>query len=648
MDGVGRYIRAYFTQFTVGCDRIMCTNLTCKSCPDFPYHFSDPNDAAVLACESALQRADLCPGLSPLVLKPQLRADLLAFERLARSLIVLTPSPPDFSAACATIHSVTANPHLFPYILGGLDRPFGPSDLAIDGGFLADFVAAVRRYSSLFIDLGRQHGLGRSCFEATVLHLINSASDTFCHVRALILVFAFEPYFVSQNVRSMLGPLLGHVNRLPDRPSDLFFGYLQRLPRHVRHIVSMLQNCLSDYVLQYKDHNIRAPHYREIAVFLSKIRELTASRSPYPLPSRAFWNETFTNLLVVDQLTDPDCYLSHSPAILGLSFKNDVFHALMDSQQNWKTRRALEEQERNPFARFLTRDDFIKNISFNLKIRRNHILDDTIRAIRVAERSHLLRKLMVTFEGEEALDVGGVSREYFHLLMSQLFSPDYGMFQVLKGKYWFNMTCIDDPITYKTLGTIVALAIYNQIILPIRFPLLLYKKLLGQCISLDDLVELDVEVVKSLEFLLDMRNGADDVADLMLTFSVGIDNWGSPHKVALIERGESTAVTNSNVDEYVRAYIDWFASRSIERQFAAFSEGFNKLFLNDSLKMFAPDELDILVSGEEVFEWDELEKNAKYSDGYRINSRAVKMFWGIFKAMPNEAKSRFQIGRAHV
>jgi hypothetical protein len=60
---------------------------------------------------------------------------------------------------------------------------------------------------------------------------------------------------------------------------------------------------------------------------------------------------------------------------------------------------------------------------------------------------------------------------------------------------------------------------------------LLYKKFLGQCITLDDLAELDVEVVKSLEFLLDLRKGWDDVADLMLIFSVGIDNWGTPCEV---------------------------------------------------------------------------------------------------------------------
>jgi ubiquitin-protein ligase E3 A len=48
-----------------------------------------------------------------------------------------------------------------------------------------------------------------------------------------------------------------------------------------------------------------------------------------------------------------------------------------------------------------------------------------------------------------------------------------------------------------------------------------------------------------------------------------------------------------------------------------------------------------LVSGEEIFEWDELQKNAKYSDGYMAASRAVRWFWDIFKYMSTGKKKKF-------
>jgi hypothetical protein len=59
--------------------------------------------------------------------------------------------------------------------------------------------------------------------------------------------------------------------------------------------------------------------------------------------------------------------------------------------------------------------------------------------------------------------------------------------------------------------------------------------------------------------------------------------------------------------------------------------------------MFGPDELDILVSGEEALEWSELEKNAKYDEGYESNSKAVRMFWEIFREMSLELKKKFLV-----
>lgn len=38
-------------------------------------------------------------------------------------------------------------------------------------------------------------------------------------------------------------------------------------------------------------------------------------------------------------------------------------------------------------------------------------------------------KFYVTFQGEEGLDYGGPSREFFYLLSRELFNPYYGLFE---------------------------------------------------------------------------------------------------------------------------------------------------------------------------------------------------------------------------
>ena len=37
------------------------------------------------------------------------------------------------------------------------------------------------------------------------------------------------------------------------------------------------------------------------------------------------------------------------------------------------------------------------------------------------------KQLYVEFEGEQGIDEGGVSKEFFQLVVEQIFNPDYGM-----------------------------------------------------------------------------------------------------------------------------------------------------------------------------------------------------------------------------
>lgn len=80
------------------------------------------------------------------------------------------------------------------------------------------------------------------------------------------------------------------------------------------------------------------------------------------------------------------------------------------------------------------------------------------------------------------MDQGGVSREFFQLLVAQLFTPDYGMFTYNEETrtFWFNPVSLDTQDEFELVGVILGLAIYNGVILDVHFPLVVYKKLLGQ------------------------------------------------------------------------------------------------------------------------------------------------------------------------
>lgn len=67
---------------------------------------------------------------------------------------------------------------------------------------------------------------------------------------------------------------------------------------------------------------------------------------------------------------------------------------------------------------------------FEMKLRRNAVLEDSYRRILSVKRADLLKaRLWVEFEGEKGLDYGGVAREWFFLMSKEMFNPYYGLFE---------------------------------------------------------------------------------------------------------------------------------------------------------------------------------------------------------------------------
>jgi len=64
-------------------------------------------------------------------------------------------------------------------------------------------------------------------------------------------------------------------------------------------------------------------------------------------------------------------------------------------------------------------------------VRRDHLIDDALvelEMVAMENPSDLKKQLVVEFEGEQGVDEGGVSKEFFQLVIEEIFNPDYGMF----------------------------------------------------------------------------------------------------------------------------------------------------------------------------------------------------------------------------
>lgn len=85
---------------------------------------------------------------------------------------------------------------------------------------------------------------------------------------------------------------------------------------------------------------------------------------------------------------------------------------------------------------------------------------------------------MVEFVGEEGVDEGGLSKEFFQLAVDEIFNGDYGMFiqNESTNSVWFNSSSFENEAQFTLIGILLGLAIYNNIILNVNFPMVVSIK----------------------------------------------------------------------------------------------------------------------------------------------------------------------------
>jgi ubiquitin-protein ligase E3 A len=286
------------------------------------------------------------------------------------------------------------------------------------------------------------------------------------------------------------------------------------------------------------------------------------------------------------------------------------------------------------------------NPYLKLKIRRDSLIEDTLAELELVAMSNpkdLKKQIFIEFDGEQGIDEGGVSKEFFQLIVEEIFNPDYGMFITNEetGTNWFNSFSFENDAQFTLIGIVLGLAIYNNVILPVSFPMVVYRKLMNLKISWRDLRDCNPVIYNSLKSILEY-NEPDMEETYAQTFEIGYqDVFGSPLKHSLKKDGEKIIVNQSNKHEFVELYADFLLSQSIEKQFKAFKKGFQMVTDESPLNLlFRPEEVELLVCGSTNFDFDELEKSTEYEGGYSADTDIIKHFWSIVHGLSLDLKRK--------
>ncbi|GAA5985710.1 hypothetical protein JCM10908_007082 [Rhodotorula pacifica] len=246
---------------------------------------------------------------------------------------------------------------------------------------------------------------------------------------------------------------------------------------------------------------------------------------------------------------------------------------------------------------------------------------------------------------ESGIDGGGLFKELLTSLSKEVFDTNRGLWLATSEQELY-----PNPHGYakesnqlswfKFIGRILGKALYQGILVNVKFADFFLTKWLGRQSYLDDLASLDPELYNGLLKLKTYPGNVEE--DLSLNFTITEEDFGVSRSVDLIPRGSEIAVTNENRMQYIVLVSNYRLNVQIAPQCRAFYSGLFEIINPRWLRMFNQSELAILVGGtEEAIDVDDLRRNTVYSGwSAEENTPTVRYFWDAVSSFSKDERAK--------
>ncbi|KAK0535588.1 E3 ubiquitin-protein ligase tom1 [Tilletia horrida] len=300
------------------------------------------------------------------------------------------------------------------------------------------------------------------------------------------------------------------------------------------------------------------------------------------------------------------------------------------------------DNKKNYFTQQLHKNRRDHYTPLNLNVRRAEVFGDSQMAFSRYTGPEIKHgRLNVRFLGEEGIDAGGVTREWFSVLARAMFNPDYALFTPCaadRTTYQPNrLSSVDRNhlLYFKFVGRVIGKAIYDGRLLDAYFTRSFYKHILGKPVDYRDMEAVDPEYYKSLEWILE--NDIEDVLDL--NFTMDAEDFGETRVIELKPDGATIPVTEENKVEYVRLVTEQRLTQSIRSQIDAFLEGFHDIIPPELVRIFTEQELELLISGLPDIDVDSWKNNTELH-GYNASDPVIQWFWRAVRSFDQTEKAK--------
>ncbi|XP_035826963.1 apoptosis-resistant E3 ubiquitin protein ligase 1 isoform X2 [Aplysia californica] len=289
--------------------------------------------------------------------------------------------------------------------------------------------------------------------------------------------------------------------------------------------------------------------------------------------------------------------------------------------------------------------------SLVVKVDRSSLLYSSYRATKHLNLCDWCKRFEIVFVGEQGLDWGGVSREWFEVLAKELFDPNCSQ---LFARLTDNPQGLVHPNPkrppdkkikhYEFAGKIVGKCLYESSVgrtqlVKARFTRSFLAQLIGLRVTYKHFITDDPEFFTTKISYIENN----DVEDMELTFSEEIYNaQGQLVKVIdLIPNGSKVPVTNANKLRYLDALAQYRLVAPVKEEVEGFLRGLSsELIPENLLSIFDENELELLMCGTGTYSIADFKLHHNVVGASPSFNKVRGWFWTIIASFTEEQMAR--------
>jgi hypothetical protein len=276
-----------------------------------------------------------------------------------------------------------------------------------------------------------------------------------------------------------------------------------------------------------------------------------------------------------------------------------------------------------------------------LLVRRSELVYDACKHFSIMSNSDLRKPMIIHFDNELGLDVGGVTREFYRLLSEQILDPNNALFLKtgVNGTYHPNPTSTINVAHlqyFKFIGKLVGKCLYDMNLMDTHFSKVIFKLIVGKPIQFDDLQYCDPSLYLAMRNILNCEH----VENMYLTFTAELNDFGNNNTYELVHDGKNIPVTKENCREFVQLYSRWKLVESVRPQLSLFLAGLYSIIPRPYFSIFSESEVELLLCGRPQISVKDWKQFCKYEAGFSESHPTINCFWRMVEEMNHTQRSK--------